>query len=202
MEWGEAIEVNGVRPDWLRGPEKLVWLKTFDWLEDTKQLCDVPAEDWAWSHSDGRPNIVAIKLPDDHPYYTVQAHNAKHGTNFAYWPGGDNAPEDWDGGEILSRAGSKSLGGDWIWSRYGGPCNPGHIIGYTRKAADKPVGDHVSVKCVTEWEARKMLAENDYDIIKVLDSLGIIRCTREERFTQETGIIVTPDVRAALEWKE
>jgi hypothetical protein len=77
------------------------------------------------------------------------------------------------------------------------------IIGYTRKAPENPVYGQVSVRRITETDAYNLIRDHDYDIVKVLDSLGIIRpCTREERFTQETGIIVTPDVRAALEWKE
>lgn len=199
MEWGEAIEVNGVRPDWLRDDEVISFSTSradFDAWSDLDGGVSAGGK-WAWSI------IRGMRLPADHPYYTVQAHNAEHGTNFAYWPGGDNAPEDWDGGEILFRTGSKSLGSDRIWSRYGGPCEPGHIIGFTRKAVDKPVEDHVSVKRITESEARQLIYDHDYDIVKVLGSLGIIRpCTREERFTQETGITVTPDVRAALEWSK
>lgn len=197
MEWGEVIEVNGVRPDWLRDDEVVDW-------SHHKSSGRVHAAGLAWAGQPGYDNAVkTIRLPADHPYYTVQAHNAKHGTNFAYWPGGDNAPDDWDGGEILFRAGTTSSSGDWIWSRYGESCEPGHIIGYTRKAPENPVEDHVSVKRITESEAIQLIRDHDYDIVKVLDGIGIIRpCTREERFTQETGIIVTPDVRAALEWKE
>ena len=199
MEWGAAIEVNGVQPDWLRDDEVISFSTDrvdFDvWPYSTDGVR--AGGEWAWSI------IRGIRLPAEHPYYTVQAHNAKHGTNFAYWPGELYAPDDWDGGEILFRAGSTSSAGDWIWSRYGESCEPGHIIGYTRKAVEKPVDDHVSVKRITESEADKLIRDHDYDIVKVLDSLGIIRpCTREERFTQETGITVTPDVRAALEWSK
>lgn len=157
MEWGEAIEVNGVRPDWLRDDEVVDW-------SHHKSSGRVHAAGLAWADQPGYDNAVkAIRLPADHPYYTVQAHNAKHGTNFAYWPGGDNAPDDWDGGPVLNRGGDifeDARGMDWRDCHFEGRPSGGDIIGYTRP------------------------------------------CTREERFTQETGITVTLDVRAALEWKE
>lgn len=198
MEWGEAIEVNGARPDWLRDDEVISFSTDrvdFDvWPGSDAGVS--AGSDWAWSI------IRGMRLPADHPYYTVQAHNAKHGTNFAYWPGGDNAPEDWDHEGVLLRSGSALGDGDWLWNRYslGGP---GHIIGYTRKDAENPVEDYASVKRITESDAKKLIRDHGYDIVKALDSLGIIRpCTREERFTQETGITVTPDVREALEWSK
>lgn len=200
MEWGEAIEVNGVRPDWLRDDEVVYW-------SHAKSSAQINASGLAWSGQPGFDNAVEdIRLPADHPYYTVQNHNARHGTNFAYWPGGDSPPDDWDGGPVLNRGGGifkYAAGMNWRDCHCGGVPDYGDIIGYTRKAVEKPVEDHVSVKRITESEAEKLIRDHDYDIVKVLDSLGIIRpCTREERFTQETGITVTPDVRAALEWKE
>lgn len=200
MEWGEAIAVNGVRPDWLRDDEVISFSTTrvdFGAWSDSDVGARV-GDGWAWSI------IRGIRLPADHPYYTVQAHNATHGTNFAYWPGGNNAPDDWDHGKILLRCGSTHsiCNGGWRWDRYSSANELGHIIGYTRKAPEDPIEGHVSVKRITATEADKLISDHGYDLIKVLDSLGIIRCTREERFTQETGIIVTPDVRAALEWKE
>lgn len=195
MEWGEAIEVNGVRPDWLRDDEVVYW-------SHAKSSAQINASGLAWSGQPGFDNAVEdIRLPADHPYYTVQAHNAKHGTNFAYWPGGDNAPDDWDRDGVLFLSGVENRQGlAWRWASDMGRAN---IIGYTRKPVQKLVEDHVSVKRITESEADKLMRDHDYDIVKALDSLGIIRtCTREERFTQETGITVTSDVRAALEWKD
>lgn len=202
MEWGEAIEVNGVRPDWLPDDEVISFstggVDFHPWSDSDRGAR--AGGGWAWSI------IRGMRLPADHPYYTVQAHNAEHGTNFAYWPGGDNAPDDWDGGPVLNRGGDifeDARGMDWRDCHFEGRPSGGDIIGYTRKPVEKSVEDHVSVKRITESEADKLMRDCDYDIVKVLGSLGIIRpCTREERFTQETGITVTPDVRAALQWKE
>lgn len=198
MEWGEAIEVNGVRPEWLRDDEPA----TVKWITENSWSTLVGGDYTACDFMPFEGRVSHIKLPADHPYYTVQAHNAEHGTNFAYWPGGDSAPEDWDHEGVLLRCGSTLGDGDWLWDRYS-LSGPGHIIGYTRKDAENPVEDYVSVKRITESEADKLMRDHDYDVVKVLDSLGIILpCTREERFTQETGITVTPDVRAALEWSK
>lgn len=202
MEWGEAIAVNGVRPDWLRDDEVISFsADRVDFAAWPDSSSGVSAgSDWAWSI------IRGMRLPADHPYYTVQAHNAKHGTNFAYWPGGLCAPDDWDRGPVLNRGGyifEHAAGMDWRDCHCGGKPTNGDIIGYTRKATEDPIEGHVSVKRITESEAEKLIRDHDYDIVKVLDSLGIIRpCTREERFTQETGFRVTPDVRAALEWSK
>lgn len=55
---------------------------------------------------------------------------------FTYWPGGESAPEDWDGGEVLDAYGGVN-GPDWIgrWTNIGeGYPN---IIGY-RKRTEQP----------------------------------------------------------------
>ena len=81
-----------------------------------------------------QPPTSRIRLPASHPYYTVQRYNAKHGTSFVYWPGGDAAPADWDGGPCLLNDGMPPAltVDDW-----GNPCIHGddfRIVGYTRRA--------------------------------------------------------------------
>lgn len=95
------------------------------------------------------------RLPADHPYYIVKAHNEQHGTSFVPWFGGDHAPDDWDGGEVLFRSGRvlSGVGLDWRhhpeaqWLSWG----QGGIIGYRAKPVVKNEnGDPVPVyRCGT-----------------------------------------------------
>lgn len=127
--WGAPIEVNGACPEWLRDDvKKGMMLDHTGWFSQYGK----PSR-WAW---DFKP--TAIRLPADHPFYTVQRHNAEHGTDFTYWPGGDEAPGDWDRGEVFL---SNPVGvmptvyrPDCQWSRDSGPWR--HIIGYRKKQAE------------------------------------------------------------------
>ncbi len=152
INWGEAIQVDGVRPEWLRDDE-LVWFRCHDGYED----CDGntighlngrgSSTDW-FTPDAGDDMIVSIRLPADHPYYLATS------KGFTYWPGGDSAPDDWDGGDsapddwdggdsapddwdggdVLYRKGhtNSPVPQNWSWQR----AFPEYdIIGYKRTAA-------------------------------------------------------------------
>lgn len=110
--FGEPIEVNGVRPDWLKDDEII----TVEYANGD-----------GWS---------AFKLPADHPYYIVQAYNTEHKANFTYWPGGESAPDDWDHGVVMLRNGDTLSNHHFNWNYYpsiGRTYPDFDIIGYVRK---------------------------------------------------------------------
>lgn len=91
FEWGDLIETNGERPDWLRDGEQIACLnRADDWVGPRTAL---PGNDHIWQW------LRAFKLPAGHPYYTATR------AGFTYWPGGESAPDDWDGGDVLLRDG-------------------------------------------------------------------------------------------------
>ena len=67
-----------------------------------------------------------IRLPADHPYYLATS------KGFQYWPGGDVAPGDWDGGAVLLRHGVEGMGINWSRDQYGRGEEQTDIIGYRR----------------------------------------------------------------------
>jgi len=118
MEYGPEIEVNGKRPAWLADDD----------------MCHPCWGDDRWYHDElvkakcvcGWDIITKICLPANHWAYPV--------LEKGYWPwaGGDKAPDDWDGGDVLRRNGGL-LKADWVgyWQhRRGDPAND--IIGYKR----------------------------------------------------------------------
>ncbi|SKB62676.1 hypothetical protein [Sphingopyxis flava] len=130
QKYGDRIIVNGVAPDWLREDDIGLFENTpDDWLgENGKTLLW-----WVWGGKGDCP--ISIRLPKDHPYYTVQRYNQEHGTDFVYWPGGDNAPADWDGKEVIFRDRTlwKTPSPYAIWDHRGNCA--GDIIGYRRAVA-------------------------------------------------------------------
>lgn len=132
-EYGPEIVVDRAMPDFLKDGEHLRvhWALGGDgtWSpRDTKF-----GERLSWHVVD------KMCLPATHPYYTVLNHNAKHGTQFKYWPGGDE-PDDWNAGEVLLRNGNFA-GKPVRWTNLGWP---GDIIGYTPKpCAPHPLDEMV-----------------------------------------------------------
>ncbi len=122
-EYGPEIVVKEKRPEWLRNDE-LIMLRAVDnevWHRPVQVF-----DNWEY--------IAAIRLPADHPYYTVARWNAEHPDErpFEYWPGGDEAPADWDRGEVLFRDAGLSLSKGQVgfnWGHLGGSFD---IIGYRR----------------------------------------------------------------------
>lgn len=112
------------------GPEIVVDGGLFSWwkLEDDIQFIDK-----------GRDGKV-FKLPASHPYYAVQSYNAKHSTQFKYWPGGER-PDDWGGGYVLYQSGVVQESSERFWAVLDwGRGQYDDIIGYTPKPC-APVGD-------------------------------------------------------------
>lgn len=95
---------------------------------------------------------------------TLSAYNAAHpDAPMTWWPGGDKAPEDWDGGKVLFKTGvTGNVAGRW-------PA----IIGYHQKAeAPEPAADPVNDPAVQEaW--REMLASGGISkLATFLDALA------------------------------
>ena len=204
IKWGDPIECNGVRPDWLRDGERLQWAHCLNastlWTET------LPDE---LNFATGKPHQIShIRVRHDHPAYVALARG------FKPWSGGESAPDDWDGGDVLLRDGTE-------WPHYPTwtDCGTRSIIGYRKRVEYGAVdtdgsrsGDTVEVRRMTEdqWRAvimnksnlqKKSRATNT--VISVLGDLGLIRPeTTAERFTRETGHAVTEAVEAALNWKE
>src|SRR3546814_11536349 len=84
---------NG-RPSWLLDTETVVDIKTNYGWRCSDGGAGAPPYQWSWKV------IKAIRLPADHAYSLATD------TGFTYWPGGESAPEDYDGGEIIYRSGS------------------------------------------------------------------------------------------------
>lgn len=124
---GAPIAVNGVRPVWLRNEDCYAienspgrWLSYRD-----GEL--VVTNRWSWGEAanGGRGFPIAIRLPADH--FAYRALDA----GFEPWGGGDTAPADWDGGDVLWATGTIGHAGDW---RHEGFYGASIIIGYRKKA--------------------------------------------------------------------
>lgn len=124
--WGAPIEVNGVRPSWVRDNDAMKIAATLDRGEVQFPSANTIAStaEWNWHQ------ITHIRLPASHPAYTALD------AGFVPWPGGDEAPGDYAGGGYILRDGLTSEGpvspvvGDWSH-----PCKYGadfDIIGYHR----------------------------------------------------------------------
>jgi hypothetical protein len=196
MQLGPEIKIDGKRPEWLKDNEKIgiVWKDGTRW-----DHLNTPV-DWV---SGWKYGIEAIMLPTDHPYYLATS------KGFTYWPGGESAPDDWDGGEVLFRGGGEVL------FRYGAcvisPTSWSHpwngengtgvtdydIIGYRRKTKS----DAVSTNLITRAEAY----EDGLDI-PTLEKLGLLaeetlleKFARENPFFTETEFKV---VQEFIDWQE
>lgn len=112
-ELGPEISVDGM-PSWLDGYEQV----KPRWDEDTWFPFTAPADCVASPKS-----VTAIRLRADHPYYLATA------KGFTYWPGGVDAPGDWDGGEVLYGDGEADSCGQ-CWKRIE---DKSDIIGYRKR---------------------------------------------------------------------
>lgn len=118
IKWGDPIECNGVRPDWLRGHVPFEWSQ--DGVDFTPSALGDP-EGYDWSE------LTAFRLPADHPAYVALARG------FTPWGGGESAPDDWDGGAVLLRLGSELFCGYTnppYWEDRG---TEGSVIGYRKR---------------------------------------------------------------------
>lgn len=166
IEWGPEIEVNGERPAWLGDGDKFNWLG-----------CAYVGTSHHWE------GVSSIRLPADHWAYAAIS------AGFEPWGGGDGAPEDWDGGEVLYRDGEadrriKDL--DWYRDSTGKQYGQ-DIIGY-RKKSETQTADTVTIQrmtkdqCITRFGRRLPF--------EVMRDLGLIKPepTKAERIAADTGI--------------
>lgn len=102
------------------------------------------------------------------------------------WHGGDKAPDDWDGGEVLFRNGDTPNYGRVEWTWVHNNCG-GDIIGYRRKSPDKSPSPELVERMVevvlavkegcassVEDEARAILAELEPvdPLVDLLDTIS------------------------------
>lgn len=184
-QWGDPIPVNGARPDWL-GDEPFEFFQGagFGWINGHPHL--------SWEV------IEQVRLPATHPYYLATAKGYK------YWPGGDEAPGDWDGGEVLARNGTVNyFGHNPIWADINGP---GTIIGYHPRAEPEPAPqstdpDYVQVKRMTRDEADAAQYH-----LPTMERLGVILPeTLAEQFERSHGGLDNNQrdiVEAFIAWQE
>lgn len=140
-EWGAEIKVDG-QPSWLDDEEQVQWAK-----EHRRFVYDLPAFELEWGPwVGGTHGVDAIKLRADHPYYVATSRG------FEYWPGGETAPEDWDGSPVLLLDGREHLaeceayrnGYMWRWLGNSG----GNVIGYRKKAVITAAHFHLGLDVV------------------------------------------------------
>jgi len=147
--WGDSIPVKGVRPAWLRD-ESIQWaVRTSPGYFTETTAASVRTfdrEDWA--------AIVSIRLPADHPYYKATAEG------FTYWPGGSEAPADWDGGEVLVKDTHVRVIQNPEPHNWSGTKWRAKIIGYRQRVADTWQPDERAVDAVVAW-----LDAHDYMIV-------------------------------------
>ena len=212
IKWGDPIECNGVRPDWLRDGERLQWAHS---LNASPRWSETLSDEL--NFATGKPHQIShIRLPADHPAYVALA------CGFHPWSGGESAPGDWDGEAVLLRDGSiaRNVGSNWQRGYNGNPSLLAHldIIGYRKRTTrfDEPhlarievegsaPVDGVFIKRMTEAQARDWIMNHTYTeseahILHALAQLGLVE-SRAERFTRETGHAITEAVEAALNWK-
>jgi len=147
MEYGPDIEVNGKRPAWIADDDVIRAYNFHDeaWYGDQNDTPDM----WYW------PLVTKIRLP--------AGHWANDVIEKGYWPwaGGNKAPDDWDGGEVLCRGGQTISAVDV--DRWFHTSGLGDIIGYKRE-----------VEVVSEPDTNSMVGFNQIirDLKAQLDSLG------------------------------
>lgn len=138
------LDPVGVRPDWLADDDAIWPRNSYGRYPEGNH--DVASSNWAWSHID------AIRIPADH--WAVPA--LKQG--FTPWPGGDKAPADWDGGEVLLQpsltreAETYTSANERAWLPEGRTGPYRRVIGY-RKTPESKLSEGVTPELVV-WVHR------------------------------------------------
>lgn len=182
MKFGPEIATDKVRPAWLLDTDTIQFCVDGDWTDDPKGY---PAGR-GWSYG----LISAIRLPADHPYYLATS------KGFTYWPGGESAPDDWDGDlyGVIYRDNSDIGRAAYNWRHFGADSD---IIGYRRKTKS----DAVSIIKITRAEAY----EDGLDI-PTLEKLGLLKAeTLLEKFSRENPYFTRGElnvVRQFIDWQE
>lgn len=111
----------------------------------------------SWSFDDPDPNY---RLPADHPAVAVALENRKLNSpgkgRLVYWPGGEKAPEDWDGGPVLLDNGATTFysrdcpeASGWLMDRRTDPVpNLRYAIAYLPRA-EEPAEPKRKPRCDT-----------------------------------------------------
>lgn len=188
MQLGPEIKIKGKRPEWLKDDEKIgiVWTHGTRWDNLYTPVKCV----FGWEDS-----VEAIMLPADHPYYLATS------KGFTYWPGGESAPDDWDGGDVLFRSGLRmSSPSSWShpWSGENGTGVTNYdVIGYRRR----DMADAVYINPITRTEAY----EDGLDI-PTLEKLGLLKEeTLLEKFARENPFFSRDEFRIIeefIDWRE
>lgn len=176
---------------WPEGMERPVWLAD-DFMPMQYQTSSSRTwHDMQWGWGFG---VVggAIRLPADHFAYTVLDWNDSHPDQppFMPWQGGESAPDDWNGGEVLRRCGSVCEGkGDWLHA-YGSA----DYIGYRPRTTAKPDSDTVTIKRRT-WEEWSRFNAMHATRHMAFGALGLIKPEpiEAERIAALPGVELTPE---------
>lgn len=199
---------------------EITWGDPIDAANDGKPLPWLKADEQVkcyWGFSGPREGMVTwvhcihgwkegfqIKLPADHAYYLATSRG------FTYWPGGESAPDDWDGGECLARCGDMIQPVHWChpWNAtdpgagVSGPVEAYDVIGYRKRAeAEEYNDDYVRVKRMTLAEYQR----DDHGSCAWARRVGIIRDeTPLEQFEREFGALNHESrhaVKAFIAWQ-
>jgi len=179
-EWGDPIPVDGKRPEWI-GIGELVDVK---WRGDPEWISECVTQGVKAQHVKGWGDVEEIRLPASHPYYLATSRG------FTYWPGGDEAPADWDGDATLSRSGVWSPLPPIIkpWRHMGREID---VIGYHRKPEERPTAtvatlSGAAAKAVKRLTAHAMAAQ----------AAGLIGAATDMRATCDVIAGLTGEVEA------
>lgn len=137
QQWGDPIEVNGERPVWLGDDDAIRYQNV---VQEGDHWVTPPAGSVGrWGGSKWH-RIQRIRLAADHWAYEALSRG------MVPWAGGDEAPDDWGGGEVLRRGKADhfqssyrapylgSYARNQRWGRYKDDYMAAHdIIGYKRR---------------------------------------------------------------------
>lgn len=197
MEYGPEIKRGSdawpetdVRPVWLDTDEGLsLSIKGLSRWWDNPRISTYG--DIVWEQA------TAVRLPADHWCYRAIA------AGFVPWAGGDSAPADWDGGEVLSASGVHQP--IWIsrWTRRGAPYHD--IIGYHRKSTKQTVT--IEMRTEDEWldwtaaRGAQRHSRGSIRFMELVRDLGlVIPPTPLERFMAEHPDADRRTAELALGW--
>lgn len=175
ITWGADIANNNERPSWLKDDDRIQFRITSGSWANMPEGYPV-SEGWHY------PSIDTIRLPADHPYYIATS------KGFTYWAGGESAPVDWDGSDLLFRNGTQAPScASWTHPWEGdGEISSHDVIGYRRKAELNAE----TVAAIDEIRARGFDGfESVGDLMDDLnDQVKIAKITRAEAYVDGLDI--------------
>ena len=181
-EWGDPIRKGS--DAWPDDQERPVWLGD-DEIGLNKDGVEVEAVCWMGVFS-------PYRLRSNHPAYVAI------GQGFVPWGGGERAPDDWDGGEVLTRNGhtiapdgpSDNL--SWTHPHAAAKRNPspGDIIGYRRRAA-------APIPTLTEQAVRDAVGDGADAVLSLLRDAGVLSVPAVDPLLLRAREIVADAVEAS-----